>query len=90
MPDFHISAFRRNAHSLPDINLTAILENLAPPKTIYYSIDLLTNQQAFIVIETELLPESGTLVQFCGDFNYDPEITPYAFFYAEQVFAQEP
>lgn len=90
MPDFHASVFRRNAHSLPDINLTVILENISPSNSIFYSTDLLSNAQAFIVIETELLPEPGNFVQFCGDFIYDPEKIPYAFFYAEQVDVQEP
>lgn len=89
MPDFHQSTFRRNAHSLPDINLTTILENVEPPKTIFYSVDLATNQQAFIIIETDLLPEPGSLLHFCGEYSFDPEVTPYAFFYAEQILTKE-
>ena len=89
MPDFHQSIFRRNAHSLPDINLTTILENIEPPKTIFYSVDLETNQQAFVIIETELLPEPGTLLHFCGEHSYDPEVTPYAFFFAEEILTED-
>ena len=86
MPDFHISNFRRNAHSLPDGNLIATLENLEPPKTILYSIDLLgNNNQAIIIVDPELLPAPDTYLLLCGELDYKPDITPYTFFYVEQV-----
>jgi len=85
IPDFHVSVFRRNAHSLPDINLAAILESIAPPSTIFYAMDIKLNQQAIIVVETDLLPEPGNLIQMCGDLSYNPEVTPYAVFFTEEV-----
>ena len=89
MPDFHMSTFRRNAHSLPDTNLITTLENIEPPKTLSYSIDLLTNNQAIIIAEPELLPVSGVYLLLCGNFVYEPDFTPYSFFYVEQVFSVE-
>ncbi|MCQ3937969.1 MAG: hypothetical protein DPW18_13095 [Chloroflexi bacterium] len=85
VPDFHASIFRRNAHSIPDTNLVSILESIAPLNTIFYAVDLQTNRAAFVIIETALLPKPGALIHLCGNLNYDPEITPYAIFYAEQV-----
>ncbi|GAB4573613.1 MAG: hypothetical protein Fur0017_27840 [Anaerolineales bacterium] len=87
MPDFHVSVFRRNTHSLPDINLATILKSINPPSTIFYAMDIQTGQQAIVAVETALLPEPGNIIKMCGDLSYDPELTPYAVFLAEEVTA---
>lgn len=87
MPDYHVSIFRRNAHSLPDINLATILKSINPPSTILYAMDIQTGQQAIVAVETALLPEPGNIIQMCGYMSYDPEVTPYAIFFAEEVAA---
>jgi len=50
---------------------------------------LLTNNQAIIIAEPELLPVSGVYLLLCGKFIYEPNFTPYSFFYVEQVFSVE-
>lgn len=84
MPDFHISQFQRNAHNLPDTNLTNILDTIPPLSTLFYAVDLQTSQEAIFVAKTELL-HPGTLIQACGKLNYNPEVTPYPVFFAETV-----
>lgn len=84
MPDFHIGQFRRNAHSLPDTNLTNILDTVPPLSTLFYAVDLKTGQEAIFVAKTEGL-RPGTLIQACGTLNYNPEVTPYPVFFAETV-----
>lgn len=85
MPNFHISLFRRNAHSLPDMNLIAIVKSISPLNSIFYGLDLQTGQAAIVVVSTELLPEPGNLIQLCGELSFDPTFTPYTFFFAEEV-----
>ena len=85
VPDFHISVFRRNTHDLPDISLATVLGSTTPESTIFDGLDLQINQQAFVVIETDMLPEPGSLIRLCGEQSYDPAVTPYVFFYAEQL-----
>jgi hypothetical protein len=85
MPNFHISGFRRNAHNLPDSNLISIMDSIAPLNTLFNGLDLQNNSEAIIVVETDLLPEPGNLILLCGELSYDPEVTPYRVFYAEQV-----
>lgn len=85
MPDFHASLFRRNAHSLPDMNLTTIFETISPLNSIFYGLNLQTGEAAIVVAGTDLLPEPGTLVQLCGELSFDPAVTPYTFFFAEEV-----
>ena len=85
MPDFHVSGFRNNAHDLPDANLITAMNGITPPSTLFYALDLQTNQEAILVVETDLLPQPGTLVQFCGRLDYNPDVTPYPIFHAEQV-----
>lgn len=81
----HISGFRRNAHSLPEISLTIIMESIRPSNTLFYTIDLQTNQQSFVIIETEMLPQPGSLMQVCGELVFDAEVSSYSFFYVDEV-----
>jgi hypothetical protein len=85
MPDFHISVFRRNAHDLPDSKLISIMEHIDPSNSLFYALDLQTNHEAIIIVETDLLPEPGTLIQLCGKLNPDPETPPYMLFFADEV-----
>ena len=85
MPDFHISVFRRNAHDLPDSKLISIMEHIDPSTSLFYALNLQTNQEAIIIVETDLLPEPGTLIQLCGELNPDPETTPYMLFFADEI-----
>lgn len=87
MPDFHISLFRRNIHSLPDSNLIAAMGSLDPLNSLFYGLDLETNRQAIVVVSTDLLPEPGSLIQLCGD--WDDYSIAYEFFFAEQVLVTE-
>lgn len=84
MPDFHMSLFRRNIHSLPDYELIEILNTIEPMNTLFYAVDLQTNRESIVVVKTELL-EPGTLIRLCGNLNYDPKVTPYSVFFAETV-----
>lgn len=88
MPDFHTNTFRRNAHSLPDSNLITIMDSISPLSTLFYGLDIQTGEQAIIVIETASLPGPGSLILLCGEFSFDPEVTPYALFYAEEVLGE--
>ncbi len=85
MPNFHISLFRRNAHSLPDMNMIAIIETISPLNSIFYGLNLQTGQEAIVVVDTDLLPEPGRLIQLCGELSFDPAVTPYPFFFAEEA-----
>jgi hypothetical protein len=85
MPNFHISVFQRNAHSLPDTNLITIMKTISPLNSIFYGLDLQTGQEAIVIVRTELLPKPGNLVQFCGELSFDPAVTPYTFFFAEEI-----
>jgi hypothetical protein len=84
MPDFHISIFRRNIHSLPDTHLTGALSVINPGSTLLYALDLETNSEGIVALPTNQLPESGTFVQLCGFWD-EPSETPYKIFHAEQV-----
>lgn len=84
MPDFHISVFRRNIHSLPDSYLISAMSSIDPENTLYYALDLGTNDAAIVILPTNRLPESGSLILLCGDW-VEPPGTPYVFFNAEEV-----
>jgi hypothetical protein len=81
MPDFHTGTFRENSHSLADTNMINWATNIEPPRTIFLAINYLTQQGVIAVIPTDLLPETGTLTQFCGQWETDPNLAGYSIFY---------
>lgn len=84
MPDFHISLFRRNIHSLPDSYLISAMSSVNPENTLLYALDLENNREAIAVLPTDQLPEPGSLIQLCGYWD-EPPGTPYIFFHADEV-----
>lgn len=90
MPNFHSSTFRRNAHSLVDINLVATLESANLPATYFYALDFQSNREALVIIESGLLPEPGTLLHLCGFWDDNPDISAYRVFHASQLADEQP
>ncbi|MCC6985604.1 MAG: hypothetical protein IT309_04175 [Anaerolineales bacterium] len=84
MPNFHISLFRRNIHSLPDSFLISAMSGIDPENTLFYGLDLATNETAIVILPTDQLPKPGSLILLCGEWVKNPG-TPYVFFVAEQV-----
>ena len=84
MPDFHISVFRKNIHSLPDSRLISAMSSIDPENTLFYALNLMDNLEAIVVAPTEQLPEGNSMILLCGYFG-DNGGSPYTFFHAEQV-----
>ena len=84
MPDFHISVFRRNIHSLPDSRLISAMSSIDPENTLFYALDLMGSREAIVVAPTKELPEHNSTVLLCGYIG-DNGGTPYTLFHAEQV-----
>jgi hypothetical protein len=85
MPVFHQGLFKRNAHSLPDNYLAEWLEDIGAPTTLFYSLDYRSNRAVFVIVPTSLLPEDGTVVEMCGNWESDSSLTAYSIFMAEAV-----
>lgn len=85
MPNFHKGLFNRNIHSLADIHLINYLKSLTPYISIFSSVDYLSNQQALIIIQTDLLPPPGTYIGICGQWKTDPNLKRYDVFVANNV-----
>src|SRR6266545_2357936 len=88
MPDYHQSVFRRNAHSLADINLIAVMEKISPPSTLFYTLDYQSNQEALVIIPMELLPNRGNYAQLCGNWITGNGLDQYHIFYAKEGIIQ--
>jgi hypothetical protein len=84
MPNFHTGTFRENSHSLADSYLINWAENIEPPKSIFLTLDYLNRQKVMAVIPTSILPKTGTLVQFCGQWENDPNLAGYGIFYGSK------
>jgi hypothetical protein len=48
-------------------------------------VDYLSNQQALIIIQTDLLPPPGTYIGICGQWETDPNLKRYDVFIANDV-----
>ena len=83
MPNFHVSDFRRGSHSLADINLIQAMETIAPPRTLFYTLDIQTNKETLVIIRTDELPKPGQLVSLCGQWDDDPNVAIYGVFHAD-------
>jgi hypothetical protein len=85
MPNFHIGTFKENSHSLADSYMINYwTEDMSPEKTIFLTMDYLTQQQVMAVVPTDLLPKTGTLTQFCGQWESDPNLAGYGIFYGSE------
>jgi hypothetical protein len=81
MPNFHTGTFRKNAHSLADTYMVNWATALEPPKTIFLAMNYINRQRVLAVIPTELLPETGSMTQFCGQWESSPNLAGYGIFY---------
>jgi hypothetical protein len=81
MPNFHTGTFRENSHSLADSYMINWAADIEPPKTIFLTFDYHNGQKVMAVIPTTLVPETGTLVQICGQWETDPNLSGYGIFY---------
>jgi len=85
MPNFHHGQFKRNIHSLADMNLIHYLEELPAGISIFSSLDHLSDQSALILVPTNLLPQPNTYVGLCGHWESDPTIKVFDVFLANDV-----
>ncbi len=81
MPNFHTGTFRKNSHSLADSNMINWAESIEPPKTIFLTLDYLTDKNTMVVFPTTLLSQADTLMQICGEWETDPNLVGYGIFY---------
>jgi hypothetical protein len=81
MPNFHTGTFRKNSHSLADSNMINWAESIEPPKTIFLTLDYLTDKNTMVVLPTTLLSQADTLIQICGEWETDPNLVGYGIFY---------
>jgi hypothetical protein len=85
MPVFHQSLFQRNAHGLPDNYLAEWFETIAQLQTIFYALDFQTNGPALVIIPTTMLPQPGTVMELCGEWADDPQLSLYSIFIANSA-----
>ena len=85
MPNYHVGLFRNNAHDLADLNLTWQLKEINPPATLIATLDLASNHEALIIVDSKLLPPPGVQLSMCGTWETEPELTAFNIFHAESI-----
>jgi hypothetical protein len=69
------------------MKLTDRLKGINPPATLFYALDLLSNREALVMIDSGLPLEPGRLHQLCGTWDESPEVVNYNLFYVETLAA---
>lgn len=82
MPNFHVSAFRESVHSLADPYLIEKMVSINIPSTLLYTLDLLSNQEVLVIINSNELPNQDALLYLCGYWESDPR---YSIFEADII-----
>jgi hypothetical protein len=85
LPVFHFGFFRRNVHSVPDSRLANRLESIEPRSTLFYTLDYRSNNAALVIIPTAALPEPGSPIELCGEWESDPALEVFSIFVARSA-----
>lgn len=88
MPNFHQGRFRESIHELADMNLIQYLGTLPPKTSIFSTLDHLSNTRTVVVAPARLLPQPGTYIGLCGQWEGDPNLAMYGIFYATEKAGQ--
>jgi hypothetical protein len=81
MPNFHHGQFRRSVHGLADTHLIDYLESLPAGTSIFSSLDHLSNRTALVILPTNQLPQPGSYIGLCGQWESEPNLARYGIFY---------
>ena len=90
MPNYHISLFRENSHSLATQKTIEWAESIEPTSTIFLTLDLKNSQKALVVIKSETPPTFTGYAQLCGTFENDPSLSSLRIFNATEVLPLSP
>ena len=88
VPNFHIGIFRRNTHGLADNNFIQALTTIAPPITLFYTLDYQSNHEVFVVIKTDKLPQPNKLLYLCGFWDQSPNLARFRIFRASLIMSK--
>ena len=89
-PNFHIIYFHRKAHDFPDLAfMNWVHNNVKANKTMFYALDLKTNDKVLLVTESNLLPSPPIYLEICGKWDDTLEISDYDVMIATHVFSIE-
>lgn len=85
LPNFHLSSYKRSSHGLPDLNLINWATRLKPPVTIFDTLDYRSDGSVMVVSSSKLIPAPGTLLEVCGHWETDQNLSSYNIFYAQST-----
>ncbi len=85
LPDFHRSRFVEQVHGMPDAALAEAFASLAAPASIYQVVDIPTGEPAWLLFDTQQLPQNQGLVGVCGRWEQAGPVASYHLFWPEQV-----
>jgi len=85
LPEFHQGRFRLRVHNITDVRAAGELERVEAPATVFPALELRSNQDLWLVVDRDLLPDGGGLRAACGRYSENPGVQAYGFFYPERV-----
>jgi hypothetical protein len=52
---------------------------------MFYTLDLRSNRDALVLVNSALLPRPGSMAEICGSWESDPLLADYHIFHAQTV-----
>ena len=84
LPDLRLDEFQASLHDFMYSEFIGEFKNIKPPTTITNTIGLNTNDQLWLVVNSDLVPESPGILGICGNWSQGPAKS-YSIFYGETV-----
>lgn len=88
-PVYKVGNFQRNLHDFPSFALATWAGEIKPGFSLFYALDRRASQTALLVIPTALLPPPPAVLEVCGAWETDPELSQFFVFDVSSVIVVE-
>jgi len=82
VPNISEPDFKKGIHNIPDKETIDYFDNIAIPNTIFPTINLLNDNDLYVVMDIDQLPQKKTTLHACGNIE---EIASGDFFYPNKI-----
>lgn len=79
-PTYKVGNFRRNLHDFPNFPFAEWASHIKPGQSLFYALDFRTQKKALVIVNSDFLPKPPALLEVCGLWNTDPDISNFKIF----------
>jgi len=81
-PTYKVGNFRRNLHDFPNLPFIEWASHIKPGQSLFQALDYRTQASVLIIVSTDSLPKPPALLEICGSWETDPQISRFNVFNA--------